>query len=606
MNQVGETPFGSHSSVSGGILGSLLAVKRFNMASPPGNSGGYSWTTMFPRLAKYSVLILMLALCVMPDSCCGWEFSVEAEFVWRNWVVSQFGPQGFFGGYDVDNSSAGGNYASCNSWVGSTLHDLSSSSGASEQNMETNIQPELRINQAMRLRGYYRLGAYGDPVGSAYINSMSPGVQVAISEGQWTMWWFSAQTPWGTLLVGKRPFEFGCGLQYNGAEDLTSESLLLVAPAGPFRVGFGFYPWRRQPENAFRQDQPNNSFPNPPDNPYYNPGDLSATLSVSPTVFVTYEAGPLSLGVVVEYYRYHRGPESQRLQADRASFPPSDVVSTDGGLFFKYFNGRFFFNTELDWVNKTTVFQRSLNGTFLGVPDRADGSGSMFAPRYIEAWRWMVQTGLVTGPVRASLLYAWMPGPDRRHGVLIDRQPYFYGFANYGVVGPYSRTLGFFYGSGLGLYNFNTNGYINDATILALRLDYAVAANMNTYVSFLWADRQSPQGYGWGFIRPAPTGSTVEFLNLATINAANTGVPSIPDSNLGWEVDVGIDWRLLEKWSAKLMVGYWQPGRWFNYACVDKGVANWDNPSPANRFGINPQRVIAPVVGVNFKIVVEL
>ena len=30
---------------------------------------------------------------------------------------------------------------------------------------------------------------------------------------------------------------------------------------------------------------------------------------------------------------------------------------------------------------------------------------------------------MIAGPMRTSLLYAVVPGPDRRHGVLIDRQP---------------------------------------------------------------------------------------------------------------------------------------------------------------------------------------
>ena len=186
---------------------------------------------------------------------------MEGEVVWKNRFVGQLGSNGFFGKYDLDNSSTGGNFASVNGWVSGKLNDLSSSSSAADQVMETNILTELRINPALRVRGEYRIGAFGDPIASSYTNSTSPGVQVAISEGQWTMWWVSAQTPWGIVVYGKRPFKFGCGLQYNGAEDLTSESLLLVAPTGPFRIGIGFYPWRQQPDNPFRQDQPNNSVP---------------------------------------------------------------------------------------------------------------------------------------------------------------------------------------------------------------------------------------------------------------------------------------------------------------------------------------------------------
>ncbi|MGC8720854.1 MAG: hypothetical protein ACP5TY_12710, partial [Thermodesulforhabdaceae bacterium] len=460
-------------------------------------------------------------------------------------MVQQLGPRGFFGMYDKDNSSTPGNYASVNGWAGGKLEGLSSTSGAAEQRMETNILPQLKLNEAVRLRGEYRIGSWLDPIASAYVNSTGPGVQVAVSEGQWTMWWLSAQTPWGTVVVGKRPFAFGCGLQYNGGEDYTSESLLLVVPRGPFRIGLGFYPFRRQPDNPFRQDRPNNAEADPtnvpynaipPGNPYFNPGDLGALLIASPIGFLTYDSGPLSLGIIAEYFSYHRGPESQRSQSDREAFPASDIVSTDGGVFIKYNNGRFFLNSELDWVNKTTRVQRSWNGRFFGLPDRTDGRGSRFAPQYIEAWRVMTEIGVIYGPAKASFIYAWLPGPDTRNGLLIDRQPYFYGFGNYGLFALYSLIMNFYYGAGLDLFNLNTDGYMNDASVLAMRLDYAIASNLNVFGSFFWADRASTSGYGWGFMRPAASGSMVEFVNLGTQNAVTLDAPTIPDNNLGWEV----------------------------------------------------------------------
>ncbi len=559
------------------------------------------------RFPNILLLLCALILCnvFLASALFAWEFSMEGEFLWKGRFVGQLGSNGFFGRYDLDNSSTPGNYASVNGWVSGKLNDLSSSSNGADQVMETNILPQLKLNEAIRLRGEYRIGAFGDPIASSYRNSTAPGVQVAISEGQWTMWWFTAQTPWGTVGYGKRPFRFGCGLQYNGAEDLTSESLLLVAPSGPLSIGLGFYPWRQQPANPFRQDQPNNSFPPPLDNPYYNPLDMNAGLIFSPVGFLTYEAGPLWVGILSEYFSYHRGPESQRLQVERLAFPSNDVVVIDGGLFAKYNNGRFFFNAELDWINRITRFHRSQDGTFSHAPDRTDGTGSLFAPRYIEAWRWMVETGFMAGPAKASFIYAWLPGPDRRHGVLIDRQPYFYGFGNHGVFFPYSLVQNFYYGAGLDLFNLNTDGFMNDASILAVRLDYAAACNLNIFASFFWADRAAPHGYGWGFMRPPATGSMVQFLKLSTINAATPDAPSIPDNNLGWEIDTGLDWQLLDKWTMKITAGYWQPGRWFNFACIDKTVPNWDLPSALNRFGINPDRNIDPIIAIKLLLTVE-
>jgi hypothetical protein len=135
---------------------------------------------------------------------------------------------------------------------------------------------------------------------------------------------------------------------------------------------------------------------------------------------------------------------------------------------------------------------------------------------------------------------------------------------------------------------------------------------LNASLSFCWADRASPHGYGWGFIRPSPPGAPpnppgtrVQFQNLSTINAASPDAPSIPDNNLGWEIDAGMDWQLLEHWTVRMVGGYWQPGRWFNYACIDKTVPNWDSPVPVYPFGVNPDRVIDPVTAIRIFVSVD-
>jgi hypothetical protein len=547
-------------------------------------------------LIGLTAFVLVLSSHFLANWSLAWEFTLEGSLTWENLMLNQFGTDGFFGKYNADNSSTGGNFASANGWLGGKLNDLTSSSNAARQPMGTDFIANIKINEAVKLKGKYRIGQFGNPISSSYLNSTAPGVNVAISEGQWTMWAVELRTPLGKVEFGKRRFRFGCGLQYNAEEDFTDESLELEAPFGPMTIGVGLFPWTQQPDNPFRRLPA--FFNNPPDNPYFNPLDLSAILRVSPQVFMLYESGPWSLGVMARYFQYHMGPESQRLQVNRVGFPPRDIASTDGGAFVKYFDGRLFFNAEVDWINTTTNYQRSQNGTFNRVPDNVDGRGSLFAPDYINAWRWMVEMGAVSGPAKASFMYAWLPGPDRRNGVLIDRQPYFYGFGNFGVFRFYSLILNYNYGSGLGLYNLSTDGYMNDASILAARLDYAIATNLNVWGTFFRADRAAPNGYGWGFIRPAATGSGVVFQNMETVNAPSVDAPSILDGSLGWEVDTGAEWQLLEGWTFRITLGYWQPGRWFNYACVDKTVPNWDVPSAANRFGISPDRAIAPVMGL--------
>jgi hypothetical protein len=112
-------------------------------------------------------------------------------------------------------------------------------SGAS---IYVSFNPEIKINEAVRLRGNYYIGAWDpQPIGGAqagvgrffapeYFNSLIPGIQTSFSPGYWNTFWLSAQTPWGNLVVGKRPFSFGTGLIFDGEDNASIESITLVAP----------------------------------------------------------------------------------------------------------------------------------------------------------------------------------------------------------------------------------------------------------------------------------------------------------------------------------------------------------------------------------------
>jgi hypothetical protein len=147
---------------------------------------------------------------------------------------------------------------------------------------------------------------------------------------------------------------------------------------------------------------------------------------------------------------------------------------------------------------------------------------------------------------------------------------------------------------------------MTDCNVYAARFDFSAAANLNFYWSFLWAERLS-KGYGWGFIQPAldatgiPTGSVAYSRKGTFANPA----PAIPDNHLGWEIDFGFNWKILEGYVINASFGYWQPGRWFNFACVDRSNAGWKNPLPGNNFGINPDRTIDPIFGMDIVVAGE-
>jgi hypothetical protein len=247
--------------------------------------------------------------------------------------------------------------------------------------------------------------------------------------------------------------------------------------------------------------------------------------------------------------------------------------------------------------------------------------------RYWELWGGVIECGAVVGPAKISFLWAYYPGPDRRGGKLIDRQPTVVPiFAAQGGVNlyfPYSLLLGYDYGSGNGsITRSSDHGFITDASTYGVRLDYAIAANLNAYATFLYARRVS-QGYGWGWIRPDPGKNLIspalqygnnadpvynlDFPNGNLVDLSfRVGAPNILERDLGYEIGGGIDWKLIEGYTFGARVAYWKPGGWFNYACVDRRQHYWDSdPNASNMWGINPNREIDPIFGLRCTVQVD-
>ena len=133
---------------------------------------------------------------------------------------------------------------------------------------------------------------------------------------------------------------------------------------------------------------------------------------------------------------------------------------------------------------------------------------------------------------------------------------------------------------------------MRDAFVLAARLDYAVAANLNVALSLFRADRTS-HGYSWACIGPnaglgafpgTPDGNIDLNLNRYP------GSPNIPDGSLGTEIGLAMDWKLLEGLVLGINAAYWKPGAWFTYACVDRSVPGWATGTAANLFGTKPMK----------------
>ena len=191
------------------------------------------------------------------------------------------------------------------------------------------------------------------------------------------------------------------------------------------------------------------------------------------------------------------------------------------------------------------------------------------------------------------------------------------------------------YGSGLNFRNSLGEGGLTDASVVATRLDYAVAANLNWYGSFIWAWRNG--GWPWGVltIDQGSVGAAggINGLNAVQVFGINVQggpalqngtvgfAPNIPDNNLGYELTTGVDWKLLEGLTMNLRGAYWQPGEWFKFACLDRSVVtttlaglgvalpNGHNAlAPVGGpfgFGVNPGKSIDPIWAFNGQLNVD-
>ena len=210
-----------------------------------------------------------------------------------------------------------------------------------------------------------------------------------------------------------------------------------------------------------------------------------------------YNGGNISSETYVEYSNGHKGPESE-LYAETGLPKDNPIFAVDSSQFFgftnfKYFNGMVFFSSEVGFYQE---FFRQ-NGRSL---NQVNSKYVQPQTRYWELWAGMIECGMVAGPAKISFLWAYYPGPDRRDGKLIDRQPTIVPiFSPNGGVNlylPYSLLMGYDYGSGNGsISRSSSHGFITDASTYGVRLDYAVATNLNAYLTCMYASRIS-QGYG--------------------------------------------------------------------------------------------------------------
>lgn len=550
-------------------------------------------------------LALGVALLAVLSPARAWEFNMAAfDHTAQSITLFQNGDQGFFGKYNIDNQgtfpSAAANR---NFWWGYTL---ASGSQVKFGFHHLSLLPEIKINPAVSIKGDLWIGPHFT---SSTLANLVETSWYPMAIGIFSTGWLEVNLPWGKLSYGKKPFAQGLGLMFGGtsrwADTLwygrTETYVDLDVPYGPLMFRLGISP----PGGDWGGDL-NSVIGALPALPLLADSfDRATATRYNGWASVTYRNANLEAGVGAVLQAYEWGPERVPTAFLRAAMPGVDVTGSEGWLYLKYFNGRFFFNAEADWYYKTVRFAGSLNGTFLFLPPVPQpGAGSLFAPRYLEHWRYMTEFGFVCGPAKLSFLYTNIPGGDRRHGVLTTKQtaPIVGSLEQSAgaVFRPYAQILPLAYHGGI------ASGFLDvgDAQCFGARLDYAVASNLNVGISGLKAKRLSKvHGMGYWFVDP--TGITsLAFPNPQTLGNFNSPVPAVPDDNLGEELDIDVRWQLLENWMFKFTGGYFWPGKWWSGACIDRSIPNWETAivAPAYPYAVNPARSIDPVGLLRFEL----
>ncbi len=461
-----------------------------------------------------------------------------------------------------------------------------SPSGSDAQYNDTRLtlQPTIRVNQAIRVRGVFNIGGYrnkysqnsalGDrgigvpPLERFYVAQSSTNAYDTLALISVEQFWATMKIPWGVISVGARAFPFGTGATFG--ENTRSEMYLLAVPYGPLRFMFAFWPgsmripsiWSNVPDSTRR----NTSFQ---------------------AFYVTLDRSRLSLGAATMLRQYHGN--------NVVDFTPNQDDNLLINLVFaKYADGLFFANAEGAWMNIDRYLALAPDPESSGIP-------TISQTQYIEGMHLFAEAGMILGPMRLTLMYALASGPVLNTDNRV-RNIYAGGFflaeatpapfapganpkvytpwaINYQAMRPYEYLMFYTYAGGNnGGWNVmdftfvaDEHGMMTDGYCFAGRLDYALASNLNLWASYIWAHRLERAGTFFGQYQSSGSLAAGSIPNLREFYAKagrsfGTGNDYVSNGFVGWEMNFGTDWKLLENLTFKTRYSYWQPGDWFKEA----------------------------------------
>ncbi len=379
-----------------------------------------------------------------------------------------------------------------------------------------------------------------------------------------TLQWLNAiiRTPWVDFSLGYKNSTIGMGL-WKHKYVRPSTSFAFTATYGPLKITFAPYFQRNRStwalnssilsrnESALsieRRDDRRNYF-----------------LALLGLYGIEYSNGPLYVQLVSDSYLQ---PISQTTNARGAALtPPSSVSSNDVIRYrlaaaMKYFNGRFFFNAEADWFNLwNSGRQVAPIPVYAGQPVNVSVDAN--------AWLYGVETGCICGPSKFTANYLRCTGDDPSTRFTSEDAA----TAEQAVSSAYMKDWGYLmywlYGTGT---CWDAEGYGQPLNLqhVGIKLDYAVAANLNIWALFSNAWRDQPNSYrlGGDYVSGIRPFTNTDILAAQTGGFGGHAVPN-DKRYIGWEIDAGINWKLLENLTWNTTLAFWQPGSWWGAAFPD-------------------------------------
>jgi len=570
------------------------------------------------RVVYVGLIALLLAALATP--CLAWEFKMKGEAEWRYRYWARTGPTDIFGHMDSNLVNLGINHLATFPTAATTNRTSPTFGVLAGQNnfgAEMNLTdyrmtffPQINVNPAISLSASVNLTSLGiwsdgQPLDSSgntnvgYVNSLyvpisDRPVAVDVPNTYVTVQWakLSIKTPMLDFSIGYKDSSFGMGLWKHKC-NRASASFGVTAHYGPLKIGFSPYFSREQSFWALGTASSRNTGPGAVQRHEDRRNYFLAAMGE-----VQYANGPLLIQLVSDSYRQ---PDAATIRGNSAVAPtygrgdaftgnpprPSeDILRYRLGAAMKYTNGRLFFNTEVDWFNRWRAGRGTADPSTAPV---TAATSRVRENRNDSAWLYGVELGWLCGPSKVTGTYVRATGDDPTTRFTTEDAV----SGDTGVTAcfmkPWGYLMYYMYGAGDG---WDAAGYGQPTNFQHLggRLDYAVAANLNVFTVYSYAWRDQPTAYRLGGnYRIGAQQWTNEDIRLSQLGTFRGH--AVPDSarEIGWEVDLGTNWKLLENLQWQTTLAYWQPGTWWAFAYPNtaaiyrgRGVTAGANSNPNN------------------------